>query len=139
MAITRITMASAQDAVDTITSRLNTGGAGKIDIMDGIMPSSADTAITTQKVLATLPLSNPAFAAATDEGAYAEAVANAITDDDNAAVAGTATWFRAYNGAGTAIIDGDVGIGTEAMTINNVSIAVNDTIKANSWTIRLDK
>lgn len=132
-AITRISNAAAIAAVDAVAALLNTGGAGRIDIMDGTQPADVDTAITTQTVLGVLPLSNPAFAGATDQIGNARAVANTITQDTSADAAGTATWFRAYNGAGTAVIDGNAGLVDEALVLNNVNVAVNDTISIAPW------
>jgi len=131
--ITRISSAAAIAAVDAVTPLLNAGGAGRIDIMDGVQPAGVDTAITTQVVLASLPLSVTAFQGAVDQGGFARAVANAITQDSSANAAGIATWFRAFSGAGTAIIDGNVGTVDEALVLNNVNIALNDTVSISPW------
>ena len=134
MAITRITNAAAIIAVDTLAALFDVGGAGRIDIMSGTQPADVDTDITTQTVLATLPLSATAFAGATDQTGYARAAANAITSDTSAAGGDTATWFRAYSGAGTRILDGDVGLTVgSALVLDAVEITVNDTVTVNSW------
>ena len=132
-AITRISAAAAIASVDAVTALLNVGGAGRIDIMDGTQPADPDAAITTQNVLASLTLSVDAFQDATDLGGFARAVANTITEDASADQAGTASWFRAYNGAGTAVIDGNIGTVDEALVLNNVNIALNDTVTISPW------
>ena len=134
MAITKISNAAAQAAVNAITALLNVNGPGYMEIRTGTMPADVDTAAT-GTLLGTLPLSATAFAAATDVTGSARAVANAVTDEDSAVAAGTATWFRAYDGNGVAIIDGDCGEGTEAAVINNADIAINDNIEVDVWHI----
>jgi hypothetical protein len=138
-AITRISNAAAIAAIDAITALLDVGGAGRIDIMDGTQPSDVSVAIGVQVVLASLTLNATAFNPATDQAGYARAVAYAITQDTAADAAGTATWFRAYNGSGTAIIDGNVGIADEALVLNNVAIALNDTVSISPWNIDLSE
>lgn len=140
MSITKISNAAAIAAVDALTALFNVGGAGYIEIRTGTMPADVDTAAT-GTLLGTCVLSNPAFAGATDNAGSAQAVANAITQDASADAAGTATWFRAYDNSGNAIIDGDIGIGGSgaAMIINNADIALNDTIDVTAWTITLSE
>jgi len=130
--ITRISAAAAIASVDAVTALLNTGGAGKIEIRTGTQPADPD-AVATGTLLAELTLNAIAFQNATDLGGYARAVANAITQDSSANAAGTATWFRAYNGVGTAVIDGNVGTVDEALVLNNDAIALNDTVNINPW------
>lgn len=133
VAITKISSAAAIASVDAVVTLLNTGGAGRIDILDGTAPADVDTAITGQTLLASLPLSADAFQDATDQGGFARAVANVITQDASADAAGTATWFRAYDGASTAVIDGNVGTVDEALILNNANIALNDTVNISPW------
>lgn len=136
MAITRIPTASGVAAVAALTALLNNGN---IEIRTGAMPASANTAAT-GTVLATLQLSATAFGAPSLVGSEVVATANAVADDPAAALAGTATWFRAYASNGTTtVIDGDVSItgGGGAMILNNVAIAVNDTVTITSWKIAL--
>ena len=132
VSITRVSNAAAIASVDSVTALLNVGGPGYIEIRTGAQPADLSVAAT-GVLLATLPLSDPAFAGATDLTGRARAVANAITDDVSADNAGTATWFRAYSGAGTPVIDGNAGIDDEALILNNVNIAVNDTVSISPW------
>jgi len=137
VAITRISSAAAIAATNTLVDLLDNSGPGRVDILDGTQPATVNTAITDQTVLGSLTLSNPAFGNATDQGSFARAVANAVGQDISANAAGTATWFRAYDGAGNAIIDGNAGVTDEAMILNNAEIALNDTIDITSWNVEL--
>jgi len=135
MAITRISSAAAIVSVDAVTALLNVGGAGTIRIYNGSQPAGPDIAITGQTLLAELALNADAFQDASDQGGFARAVANAITQDSSADAAGTATWFRASDGNGLAVIDGDVttnGSGG-ALQLNNTAIALNDTVNISPW------
>ena len=139
-AITRISNAAAIAAVDAVVDLLDAGaGAGRVDILDGTQPATVNTAITTQTVLGSLTLSDPAFGAASDQGTFARAVANAIGQDISAQAAGTATWFRAYDSDSNAVIDGNVGVTDEALVLNNADIALNDTIDITSWNVELSE
>lgn len=89
---------------DALVDLLDAGtGAGTIEIRSGTRPANPNTTATGD-VLATITLETPAF------GSASNGVAT-INDPDPvvAVAAGTATWFRAYDGDGNAVFDGDVG------------------------------
>ena len=138
MANTNISTAVAQAAIQQIQVALDGGpGAGYIEIRTGSQPASVDD-VATGTLLATLTLNDPSFPAAVDAGGSATITANAITGDTNADAAGTASWFRAYDSTGTAVIDGDVGTTvSEDLQLNNVNIGLNDTVNITSWVITL--
>lgn len=131
---TRISNAAAIAACDAITARLNTGGAGKLRIYSGTQPTDPDTAIGAQVLLAELTLSATAFAGAVDANPGGRATANTITADSSADAAGTAAWFRAISGAGTAIIDGSVGTSAADMILNTTTITLGANVSVSSWT-----
>lgn len=133
---TKITTLTANAACDAVVDRLDIGGAGTVRIYDGTggQPATADTAITTQVLLAEFTLPNPAFGAASDGAA--SLLGGTITDSE-AANTGTAVWFRATNGAGTAIIDGSVGTATADMIIDNTSITSGQTVNLTAWTVTM--
>lgn len=132
-----IRMSAAQAALDAILALLNTGGGGRIEIFDGSMPASCATADAGTK-LAILPLSATAFAASVDgPSGLAQATANAITSDTNAAATGSADYFRAKASAGTVILQGTVGTATTDMILNSVNIASGDTVALTSWVVSL--
>jgi hypothetical protein len=97
-----ISNSAASDAVNAVYSRLSSGGT--MAFYDGTQPTTADIAITTQTLLATLHFGAPAFQAAVNGAAAANAIAPA-TGIAN----GTPTWFRLARADGTAVADGSVG------------------------------
>jgi hypothetical protein len=133
-----VSMASAEAALNALLALLNTGGTGHIKIWSGAMPATCET-IDAGTLLSTLPLSATAFPAATDPGStgLATATANAITSDTSAAATGTAGYFRAYNGAGTCIIQGTVGTSAADMILNTTSISAGATVAITSWVVTL--
>lgn len=135
-----ISNAAAILACDAIVDLLDSGGAGTLKIYDGTQPPNGpDEAVTTQNVLAELPLSNPAFGDAADNDPGAIAIASAITSDLSANNTGTATWFRAFNGSGNAVIDGSVGTSDADLVMDSVNITAGQTIKVNSWTFEVEE
>ena len=130
---TRISVAAQNASVNALTALLNVASAaGHVKIYTGTQPASVGTAAT-GTLLSTLTLSVTAFGSA----ASGTATANAITSDTNAAASGTAGWFRAFDSAGTAVIDGSVTAtgGGGDMTLNSTSIVAGGTVACSSWTI----
>lgn len=130
---TIISSAARNAAVDGIVDLLDVGGAGTLKIYTGTQPAGPGTAITGQTLLGTLTLSATAFGDATG----GTATAAAITSDTTADASGTAAWFRAASGAGTAVIDGSVGTATADLILDSVSIVAGGTIAVTSWTITM--
>lgn len=127
---------AARNACDEVTVLLDAGaGAGKLRIYDGTQPADVDTAITSQILLAELTLSDPAFGAAGDGNPGGQAVAGTITDDSSANNTGTATWFRAVDSNGNAVIDGSAGVSSADLILDSVSITAGQTVKVNSWVL----
>lgn len=130
---TRVSNAAAIASVNAVTALLDAGaGAGYIEIRTGALPTDVSAAAT-GTLLGTLTLSATAFAAATDTVGKAAAVADTISQDASADAAGTAGWFRAYDGNGLAVIDGDISTSGAALNLNNINIALNDTLDISSW------
>jgi hypothetical protein len=135
---TRISTAAAKAACDAVVDLLDGGaGAGYIEIRTGSQPATVATAAS-GTLLGTLTLSDPAFGNATT-ASPSVATASAITSDTNADATGTAGWFRAYDSAGTAIIDGSVTAtgGGGDLTLDSTSIIAGGTIAMTSWTISM--
>ena len=129
---TRISVAARNAAADGVVDLLDVGGAGTIEIRTGTQPANPGTAAS-GTLLATLTLSDPAFGAATG----GTATANAIADDTDAAASGTATWFRAYSGAGTAVIDGSAGETGTDLILDDAAIVAGGTVSISSWTVTM--
>lgn len=103
--------------------------SGYIRIYDGTQPATADTAITTQTLLAELTFGNPAFGTSTD----GVLTANSIGADTSANNSGTATWFRVFASNGTTVLwDGSVGVATADLVLNSVTIGAGATVSITS-------
>lgn len=98
--------ATTADAIADAVAALCDGGTVKV--YDGTKPATADTAVSTQTLLATCTFASPAFSAA----AAGVAAAHAITQDASADANGTASWFRVLDSTGAAVMDGTVGVGS---------------------------
>ena len=103
--------------------------AGFIRIYDAVQgdPDSAATGV----LLAELTFGTPAFAAATDDGTRARAVANPITGDSSADATGVAAGYRVFLSNGTTshhtgTVSGTGGGGD--MELNHTSITAGGTV-----------
>jgi hypothetical protein len=133
---TRISTAAAKAACDSVVDLLDGGaGAGYIEIRTGSQPATVATAAS-GTLLGTLPLSDPAFGAATT-ASPSVATASAITSDTSADASGTAGWFRAYDSNAAAVIDGSItGTGGGGdMELDTTTIVAGGTIAVTAWTI----
>ena len=102
---TYLSTAAQNAAANAIVDLVDAGsGAGTFLIYDGTRPASANTAVTTQTLLATLTFSDPAFGAASS----GVCTASAITEDSSADATGTASWCRIVDSDANVIFDGDV-------------------------------
>lgn len=107
---------------------------GYLRIYDGTQPADADTAITTQVLLAELRFAADAFPAA----ALGVLTANAITSDASANATGTASWFRVLKSDGTtALWDDNAGTSGTAMILNTTSIVLSAAVACTALTYTL--
>lgn len=124
----KLSNAAANAAADAVAALANNG---YLRIYDGVQPASADTAITTQNLLAELRFSATAFAAAV----AGVATANAITPDSAADATGVATWFRVFKSDGTSVVwDASVGAATSNLVLNSVAISAGAAVSVSSFT-----
>ena len=116
---------SAADAV------VDLADDGYIRIYDGSQPANPNTAIVAQVLLAELRFGTPAFGAASN----GVATANAITGEDSALATSTATWFRVLQSDGTTVLwDGTVGTSGADLNLNSTSISTGGTVAITSMT-----
>lgn len=114
--------------VDALTTLAN---SGYLRIYDTPQPADANTAITTQTLLAELRFGATAFGSATS----GTATANAITADSSANNTGTAAWFRVLKSDGTTVLwDGSVGTSGADLNLNTTSIVSGATVSISSLT-----
>jgi hypothetical protein len=124
----KISNEAASAEADATTALL---ANGYLRIYDGTQPSTADTAVSGQTLLAELRFGSPAFGAASN----GVATANAITADSSANATGTATWFRALKSNGTSpVFDGSVGTSDADLVLNSVAIAVGAEVAVTALT-----
>lgn len=105
--------------------------AGILRIYDGTQPATPQTAISTQVLLASVTLPNPAFGSPST----GTVTANAITPVTTAA-AGTATWYRLFQSDGTTVIrDGDVSLpaGAAECKLVNTNIQPGQPLTVSSY------
>jgi hypothetical protein len=128
---TQLANATVNGQGDNLATRLN---SGFLRIYDGTQPATADTAITTQVLLAELTFSATA-APATVNGLI---TFNAITSDSSANATGTPTWFRAVQSNGTTVVmDGSVGVSGANLNLTGLTggqIIIGGTVAVSSFT-----
>ena len=118
---------------DAITPLLN---SGYLRIYDGTQPTTADTAIGVQVLLAELRWNATAFGSAS----AGVATANAITSDASANASGTASWFRALKSDGTTVIfDGSVGTSAADLILATTSIVAAAIVDVSAFTYTANK
>lgn len=115
--------------LDVLTSSI--GSNGLLRIYDGSQPTTTDTALGGQTLLAELACS-ATFAAGASSGVL---TANAISNDSSANATGTASWFSVTTSGGTRIIDGTVGTSGTDMIIDNTSINAGQVVSCSSFVI----
>jgi hypothetical protein len=120
--------AAAIAALDAIDNHINT--TGSTDAAGSIQLLTAGDA-----VLVTIPLSNPAFAAATGAGPCTMAITG--TPSANATAAGTATKFILRDRARTTVISGTAGTSGTDMIINNAVLGIGSTVTVSTFTFTL--
>ena len=104
---------------------------GYLRIYDGTQPANANTAVSTQVLLAELRFNATAAAAA----AAGTLTMNAITQDSSANATGTATWFRALKSDGsTVVFDGSVGTSSCDINLGSTSITSGSSVGVTSMT-----
>lgn len=109
---------------------------GYLRIYDGTQPATADTAITTQVLLAELRF-NATAAPAASNGVL---TFNAITQDSNANNTGTASWFRALKSDGsTVLFDGAVGTSGSDINIATTAIVAGAIVGVSSFVYTVNK
>lgn len=126
------TNTAANAAADAVCALAN---SGKLRIYDGTQPATADTAVSTQNLLAELTLNATAFGAAVAGVATAGTITSAT-----AAASGTASWFRVTKSDGTTVLfDGTVGTGTHDLVIDTTTITAGVTVAVTAFTYTASK
>lgn len=135
----KLAAAMRNSALDTVLANLANGYLRIYDSTGTGQPADADTAVTTQVLLAELRfhVSSP-FAAASAGSAEAGGSGHEITADSSANADGTATWYRALKSDGsTAVMDGSVGTSGANLNLNSVAIASGANVSVSSLTVTM--
>lgn len=104
---------------------------GYLRIYDGTQPANANTAITSQVLLAELRF-NATAAPAASGGVL---TMSSIAQDSSANNTGTATWFRALKSNGsTVVFDGSVGTASCDLNLGSTSITAGASVAVTSMT-----
>jgi hypothetical protein len=125
---TQLANATVNGQGDNLSARLN---SGFLRIYDGTQPATADTAITSQVLLAELTFSATAAPAASG----GLITFNAIGADTSANATGTATWYRCVQSNGTTVVmDGSVGTSAANLVLNSTAIVILGNVSVSSFT-----
>ena len=127
---TQLSNAAVSAQADALARQLD---GGRLRIYSGAQPATADTAVTSQVLLAELEFGAPSAPAAVN----GLLTFNAIASDSAANATGTATWFRALRADGTTpVLDGTVGIAgsNSNLEMPTTSIVANARISVTSFT-----
>lgn len=123
-----IATATRNLALDRITTDI--GASGRLRIYDGTPPANANAALSGNNLLADLPLS-ATFAPAASGGVL---TASAITTT-NAALSGTAAFFRLTTSGGTAVLQGSMGTSGQDLNMNTLAIVSGGPVAVSSFVL----
>lgn len=123
---------AADAAADAVTSLLD---GGYLRIYDGVQPSTADSPIGKQRLLAELRYANPAFYAAVD----GIAKSHAIDGEPSARASGRASFTRSLDISGLPVFDGSVGTRNADTLLDSVDIEEGSTITMSYQTYQQQK
>lgn len=131
----KITNAAADIILNALAAECN---SGTLRIYDGVEPSTADTALSSNTILAELTLSATAFGAPSASGADRVITAGTITADSSANATGTATFFRVFKSNGTTVVyQGTAGTSGQQLNLNSTSIIAGGNVSISSLTITM--
>ena len=127
---TQLADAAANAACNPVATLVN---GGTLKIYTTPQPANGNTALSSQTLLATLPLNNPAFGSAS----CGSAALNVSNVSATAVATGTATWARFCDSSGNGIWD--VSIGTTGCNINMGSTAIQSgaTVQVTSYSFSI--
>jgi len=131
-----ISQAAAEATLNALTALIDVGGTGTVKVFTGSAPSNCGVA-DSGTLLMTFTMPATTFGAAGATGvADAIATANAITAV-TAVATNTAGYFRAYNHAGTCVLQGVIGTSSADFVISSTTITSGNSYGITSWTITM--
>jgi hypothetical protein len=127
----QLTAAGRNAACNGVVDLMDASGSGTIKVYSGTQPATADTALSGNTLLATFTCSATAFGSASSGVATLAGTPLSAT----AAATGTASFFRAADGGGTTVFDGNVGTSGCDLNLNTTSITSGNTVQITSGTV----
>src|SRR5690349_229968 len=129
----KLTTTAADAMLNALTALCN---SGFLRIYSGTEPTTANTALSGNTLLAELTLSATAFGAPAASGSDRVATANAITADSSADASGTASFFRLFQSNGTTVVyQGTAGTSGQQLNLNATDIIAGGNVSISSLTI----
>lgn len=123
----------AQNTASTEANALvgSFSNSSTIKIYDGSQPSTPETAVSTQTLLATVTLPASSAFGAASAGVITAAAITSVTISST----GTAAWFRWVKSDGTTVIaDGSVGTSGADLNLNSTSLSAGASLTVSSFT-----
>jgi hypothetical protein len=105
------------------------GTGALFNLYSGTQPANANTAITTQVLLVSMPIAG-VFGTDTD----GTLTLGAVTQT-NAVASGVASFFRIFKADTSVIMDGSVGLSSADLILNTVDIAAGQSVDITAGTI----
>jgi uncharacterized glyoxalase superfamily protein PhnB len=126
------------DGADNMLNSLRTAlAAGKIRLYSGTEPTTANTALSGNTLLAEFTFGSPAFTVSAASGSDRAITATAISST-TALADGTATFFRVLDAAGTlTYYQGTVGTSGQQLTLTATNIVTSGTVTISSLSITM--
>jgi hypothetical protein len=127
----RLASATQNALANAVRAQIDAHGAGgKINFYDGVQPASPNIAVSTQKLLATLPFASPSFSNASGGTITAGGIGS-----EPARASGTCTWARIVDASGYTVCDCDVGTAGATINLNTTAIVQNGPVVISSFSI----
>jgi hypothetical protein len=101
----------------------------QFNLYSGTQPANANTAITTQVLLVSMPIAG-VFGTDTN----GTLTLGAVTQT-NASASGTASFFRIFKSDNSVVMDGSVGLSSADLILNSVDIAAGQSVDITAGTI----
>ena len=101
----------------------------QFNLYSGTQPANANTAITTQVLLVSMPIAG-VFGTDTN----GTLTLGAVTQT-NAAASGTASFFRIFKADNSVVMDGSVGLSSADLILNSVDIVAGQSVDITAGTI----
>jgi hypothetical protein len=105
------------------------GTNSQFNLYSGTQPANANTAITTQVLLVSMPIAG-VFGTDTN----GTLTLGAVTQT-NAAASGTASFFRIFKADNSVVMDGSVGLSSADLILNSVDIVAGQSVDITAGTI----